>query len=118
VTCDRDHVNIKVRGAEREKKPMTPRTATGHVHLAATFLPKAGESERVEQALSEAIRDVVKEDGCVRYELAETGPERLVLVEEWGSQESLEGHNAGRPLKRLNAELQGLLVKPVELAFC
>ena len=51
------------------------------------------------------------------YELTDSQPERLVLTGTWASQADLDGHDAGRPLKRLNEELDGQLAHPVQLNF-
>ncbi|MGN6441661.1 MAG: putative quinol monooxygenase, partial [Arthrobacter sp.] len=47
--------------------------------LIATFIPNEGEFHRVKLALDIAIDEVVKEPGCIRYELTEATEEKLVL---------------------------------------
>jgi quinol monooxygenase YgiN len=37
------------------------------------------------------------------------------MIEKWESTELLDAHGAGDPVKRLNASLEGLLERPVEV---
>jgi quinol monooxygenase YgiN len=37
------------------------------------------------------------------------------MIEKWESAELLDAHGAGEPVKRLNASLEGLLQRPVEV---
>jgi quinol monooxygenase YgiN len=61
------------------------------IDLQATFIPNDGEFYRVKLALEIAIDEVVNEPGCIRYELTEATEEKLVLTEQWASEEDLAG---------------------------
>lgn len=85
------------------------------VNLRATFVPNDGEQFRVRLALDIAIEEVVKEPGCLRYEVTEDTPERIVLTEQWESEESLAVHGKGSAVQDLNESLSALLAEPVKL---
>lgn len=85
------------------------------VNLRATFIPNEGEQFRVRLALDIAIEEVVKEPGCLRYEVTEDTPERIVLTEEWESEQALATHGKGPAVQDLNESLSALLAEPVTL---
>lgn len=85
------------------------------VDLTATFIPNPGEFFRVKLALEIAIDEVVKEPGCIRYELTEASEEKLVLTERWASEEDLEKHSKGIAMQDLNESLSALLAEPVAI---
>jgi quinol monooxygenase YgiN len=85
------------------------------IDLQATFIPNEGEFFRVKLALEIAIDEVVHEDGCIRYELTEAREDKLVLTEQWASQELLDRHSKGTAVQDLNESLSALLAEPVRL---
>lgn len=85
------------------------------IDLRATFIPNDGELFRVKLALEIAIDEVVNEPGCLRYELTEATEERLVLTEQWASQEDLDRHAKGSALQDLNESMSALLAEPVKV---
>lgn len=85
------------------------------IDLQATFIPNNGEFFRVKLALEIAIEEVVNEPGCLRYELTEATEEKLVLTEQWASQEDLEKHSQGIAVQDLEESLSALLAEPVQL---
>lgn len=85
------------------------------IDLRATFIPNEGEFFRVKLALEIAIDEVVNEPGCLRYELTEATEERLVLTEQWASQEDLDRHAKGSALQDLNESMSALLAEPVKV---
>ncbi|MFC8411584.1 putative quinol monooxygenase [Arthrobacter sp. NPDC057259] len=85
------------------------------IDLRATFIPNDGEFFRVKLALEIAIDEVVNEPGCLRYELTEATEERLVLTEQWASQEDLDRHAKGSALQDLNESMSALLAEPVKV---
>ncbi|MCB5274525.1 putative monooxygenase [Arthrobacter sp. SO5] len=85
------------------------------IDLQATFIPNEGEFFRVKLALEIAIEEVANEDGCLRYELTEARQDRLVLTEQWASQEHLDKHSKGTAVQDLNESLSALLAEPVKL---
>jgi quinol monooxygenase YgiN len=85
------------------------------IDLQATFIPNDGEFYRVKLALEIAIDEVVNEPGCIRYELTEATEEKLVLTEQWASEEDLAKHSKGIAVQDLNESLSALLAEPVKL---
>lgn len=82
------------------------------INLLATFIPNEGEFFRVKLALEIAIDEVVNEPGCLRYELTEATEEKLVLTEQWASEEDLAAHGKGSALQDLGESLSALLAHP------
>ena len=85
------------------------------IDLQATFIPNEGEFFRVKLALDIAIEQVVEETGCIQYEITEESEEKIVLTEQWASEEDLTKHSKGIAVQDLNESLSALLAKPVEL---
>ncbi len=85
------------------------------IDLQATFIPNDGEFFRVKLALDIAIEEVVREPGCLRYEITEASEDRLVLTEQWASQEDLDRHAKGTAVQDLGESLSALLAEPVRL---
>ncbi|WP_028279600.1 antibiotic biosynthesis monooxygenase [Arthrobacter sp. H5] len=85
------------------------------VDLTATFLPNDGEFHRVRLALDIAIEQVVQEPGCIRYEITEASEDRMVLTEQWESEELLQKHLKGTAVQDLGESLSGLLAEPVQI---
>ena len=86
---------------------------TEPVRLQTTFIPNEGEFFRVKLALDIAIEEVQREPGCLQYEITEESEERIVLSEEWASEEDLDRHTKGTALQDLNESLSALLAEPV-----
>ncbi len=85
------------------------------VIVTAVFTPKAGAFNHVRDALSPAIAEVHKGPGCLLYAIHESANGQILMIEKWDSAELLDAHGDGDPVKRLNASLDGLLEKPVEV---
>jgi quinol monooxygenase YgiN len=85
------------------------------INLQATFIPNDGEFFRVKLALDIAIEQVVEETGCIQYEITEESEDKIVLTEQWASQEDLDQHSKGIAVQDLNESLSALLAEPVEL---
>jgi quinol monooxygenase YgiN len=93
--------------------PGIVKSMSAPIDLVATFIPNEGEFFRVKLALEIAIDEVVKEPGCIRYELTEATEEKLVLTEQWASEEDLDKHSKGTAVQDLNESLSALLAEPV-----
>lgn len=91
------------------------KTMSAPINLQATFIPNDGEFFRVKLALEIAIDEVVNEPGCIRYELTEASEDKLVLTEQWATQEDLDKHSKGTAVQDLNESLSALLAEPVKL---
>lgn len=85
------------------------------INLQATFIPNDGEFFRVKLALDIAIEQVVEETGCIQYEITEESEEKIVLTEQWASEEALAAHGKGIAVQDLNESLSALLAEPVKL---
>ena len=83
--------------------------------VTAEFTPKDGTYDQVVAALSPAIAEVHEEPGCLLYAIHESPSGQIMMIEKWESAELLDAHGAGDAVKRLNASLEGLLEKPVEV---
>ncbi|MHA7239995.1 putative quinol monooxygenase [Arthrobacter sp. TMS1-12-1] len=88
---------------------------TQPVDVTAVFTPLDGESFRVKLALGIAIEQVVEEPGCIRYEITESGEDRIVLTEQWESTELLDQHLRGPAIQDLGESLSALLARPPEV---
>ncbi len=88
-----------------------------NVNLTASFVPLAGEHDRVKLALEIAIEQVLAEPGCERYEITEDTEDRILLTERWSSQADLDRHSKGVAVQDLNESLSALLAEPVALNY-
>ncbi|MCQ9164972.1 MULTISPECIES: putative quinol monooxygenase [unclassified Arthrobacter] len=85
------------------------------INLKATFIPNEGEFFRVKLALEIAIEQVVEEPGCIQYEITQESEEKIVLTEQWASEDALDKHSKGVAVQDLNESLSALLAEPVKL---
>lgn len=85
------------------------------INQQVTFIPNDGEFFRVKLALDIAIEQVVEETGCIQYEITAESEEKIVLTEQWSSQEDLDKHGKGIAVQDLNESLSALLAEPVKL---
>lgn len=83
--------------------------------VTAEFTPKEGTYDQVVAALSPAIAEVHEEPGCLLYAIHESPTGQIMMIEKWETVELLDAHGAGDAVKRLNASLEGLLAKPVDV---
>ncbi len=86
------------------------------VVVVATIVPKPAHLEEVAAALQTAVGQVHPEDGCELYAL-HRNDERLVMIEQWSSAETLRVHGRGPALARLTAALDGLLAGPLDVVM-
>jgi quinol monooxygenase YgiN len=82
------------------------------VVVTAVFTPAPGRREDLRAAIEGALPDVHAEDGCLLYALHDAADGTLVLIEKWESQELLDAHSVGEPVKRLRAGIDGLVEAP------
>ena len=83
--------------------------------VTAAFTPNEGFYQQVVDALAPAIAEVHQEPGCLLYAIHESPTGQILMIEKWTSAARLDAHGAGEPVQRLNAALEGLLAKPVEV---
>ncbi len=82
------------------------------VVVTAVFTSAPGRREDLRAAIEGALPDVHTEDGCLLYALHDAADGTLVLSEKWESQELLDAHSTGEPVKRLRAAIDGLVGGP------
>ena len=83
--------------------------------VVATLVPKPEEREAAIEALEAVIARVHAEDaGCELYSLNEA-PDRLVFIEKWADQASMEAHGQSAAMAELNAALRGKLAAAPEI---
>ncbi len=84
------------------------------VVVVATILPLDEHRAEVVAAFTQAIPVVHGEDGCILYAMHEAD-DRLVMVEQWESQDALDRHSKGEALRILGAALAGKVAGPPEV---
>lgn len=84
------------------------------VVLVATAFPVPQQRAEVISAFEAAIARVHEEPGAQLYALHE-GPDRLVLIEKYDSQEALSEHRKSPALANLRAALEGKLSSPLDV---
>jgi quinol monooxygenase YgiN len=85
------------------------------VVVTAYFHPRPDARDEVLAALGPAIEAVHDEPGCQLYAIHDAPDGSIVMLEKWDSAELLDAHGRGEPVARLNAALDGLLERPVEV---
>lgn len=85
------------------------------VVVVATIRPVAQHRDQVIAAMESVIARVHGEDdGCLLYALHE-GPDRLVMIEKWSSEQALSAHLRAPALGELLHKLDGLLEAPADV---
>jgi quinol monooxygenase YgiN len=85
------------------------------VIIVATAFPAPEHRAEVIAAFEAAITRVHDEEpGCELYALHE-GPDRLVMIEKYASQDAVAGHRTGGGLAGLVAALEGKLSAPMDV---
>lgn len=84
------------------------------IKVVATFLFHPENVDRATALCKELIDETRKEQGCVQYELAQSGetPAEFVILETWETQAALDVHSASAHFTRLVPVLAGLCVQP------
>ena len=83
--------------------------------VVATAFPAPEHRAEVIAAFEAAIAKVhAEEDGCELYALQE-GPDRLVMIEKYASDEAVAAHRAGGGLAALIEALKGKLSAPMDV---
>lgn len=83
--------------------------------VTAYFYPAEGARERVLAAMERVIPRVHEEEGCNLYAIQEAEDGTIIMIEHWESAALLDAHGAGQPVADFNAELEGLLARPIEV---
>ncbi len=85
------------------------------VVVTAYFRPAEGQHDRVVAALQPAIAAVHDEPGCELYAIHDAPDGTIVMIEKWTTAAELDSHGGGAAVRALNASLEGLLARPVEV---
>ena len=86
------------------------------VVVLGTIRPLPEHRAEVVAALTEAAPLAHAEDGCQLYALTEA-EDRLVMIEQWATQEALDAHNAGPVLAGILPRLKGCLASAPEVVL-
>lgn len=81
-----------------------------NVVVVATIRAQPEHHAAVLAAFRDAVPAVHVEDGCLLYALHERD-DRLVVVEQWESQEALDAHSGGPAIEALGARISDLLAE-------
>lgn len=85
------------------------------VVVVATIHPLPERRAEVIAAMEAVIaRTHAEDDGCLLYALHQ-GPDRLVMIEKWSSQEALAAHLRGPAIAELQQRTAGLLSAPADI---
>lgn len=85
------------------------------VTVIATLRPRDGQQGAVVEAVAGVADRIHAESGCLKFTLHRSGRSRLILVESWQDQESLEAHSQSRAYTDLTARLEELLSQPPDI---
>lgn len=84
------------------------------VVVVATITPLPEHHADVLAAFRDAVPAVHAEDGCLLYALHERDG-RIVMVEQWASQDALDEHLGAAALQRLGPQIKGRLAGEVDI---
>lgn len=85
------------------------------VVVTAYFFPRPDRRDDVLAALEPAIAAVHDEPGCELYAIHDAPDGSIAMLEKWTSADLLDEHGRGQAVAGLNAALDGLLERPVEV---
>ncbi len=91
------------------------------VRLAALFVATPGGEQRLREVLESDARSTQNEEGAERFELFVSAEDarRLVLVEQWRSQEDLDAHKLSDHRNETHAALHGEdILEDLEIWIC
>ena len=88
---------------------------TNPVVVTAYFRPAPGQHDAVVEALRPAVAAVHAEPGCELYAIHDAPDGTIVMIEKWSSADELDEHGAGPAVRKLQADLDGLLAAAVEV---
>ena len=87
------------------------------IRVAVLITTQPGKAEE-QVAAFDLIKDAVRtEEGCIRYDLhrVDNQPDRFLLLEEWGSAEALEKHDASTVMAEASVRHAAFRAGPVEV---
>lgn len=88
------------------------------VTVVAKFNPKPGMGPRIIEAFHEISPLVHAEPGCELYAAhIERDGDTVVMIERWSTQDELDAHANGAPLRRLGELTADLVERPYDVWF-
>lgn len=90
------------------------------IQVVAHITALSGKEAEVESTLSGLVEPTRQEPGCIHYELLQNlnNPTEFTLLEEWESQNALDGHTAAAHTKAAEAKMESLIKKsPPDVRF-
>jgi quinol monooxygenase YgiN len=84
--------------------------------LIVTFTPKPGKLEELTSAFASVVPRVHEEPGCELYAVNRCG-DRLVLIEKWADESSLEVHRNAPALAEFRKRTADLMGTPMDVLF-
>ncbi len=81
--------------------------------VTAVFTPLVGRRDELVRRLEPAIAEVHEEEGCILYAIHDAPDGTIVMIEKWASEELLDAHSAGNPVRRLSEAIADVIAAPV-----
>ncbi|MYA18850.1 MAG: hypothetical protein F4Z25_00935 [Chloroflexi bacterium] len=107
--------------ADGARRPARRRERLVSVRLAALFVATPGGEQRLREVLESDARSTQSEEGAERFELFVSAEDarRLVLIEQWRSQEDLDAHKLSDHRNETHAALHGEdILEDLEIWIC
>ncbi|WP_053352153.1 putative quinol monooxygenase [Leucobacter musarum] len=83
------------------------------VIVTAVFHPTPGRKSDLVAAMQRGIAAVHDEPGCELYAIHDAEDGTVTMLEKWSSAAELDAHATGAAISVLNADIEGLLERPV-----
>ncbi|MFC4223515.1 putative quinol monooxygenase [Lysinibacter cavernae] len=87
------------------------------VVVTAIFHPVEGAKDRLIAAMQRGIEAVHDEAGCELYAIHDAEDGTVTMIEKWTTAADLEAHSVGNAVAVLNADIDGLLSRPVQVTL-
>lgn len=90
------------------------------IRVVAKSYAKSDQLDRLLELSEEMVRETVKEEGCISYELLQDtkDPTVLIIAEEWENEKALEKHMASEHFTRIIPQMNELREKASEINIC
>lgn len=87
---------------------------TEALEVVATIAVQPGRADRVVEIVTDHLKTIRAEDGCLRYDLyrVHRDPDTLVMVERWASKDALKAHGSADHFHEMSASLAPELAGP------
>ncbi|WP_029450690.1 putative quinol monooxygenase [Clostridium algidicarnis] len=90
------------------------------IKVIAKSFPKEGKVESILELSKELVKETLKENGCIKYEMYQDikDPNVLIMIEEWETIEDLNSHMASEHFKRIVPKIGEYREKNSEISVC